>query len=88
VIVLVLMMPVLDGWGFRARQLAEAAWAVIPVVGLSAARHLNHHAGQLAAAAVIEKPSDLDLGGQRLTLVLGHQPPSLSRQGKCQALVE
>jgi CheY-like chemotaxis protein len=35
VILLDLMMPVMNGWEFRAAQLAEPAWAQIPVVALS-----------------------------------------------------
>ncbi|MCC6174808.1 MAG: response regulator [Chloroflexi bacterium] len=59
-ILLDLMMPVLDGWAFRARQLANGAWSAIPVVVLSAAYEAAHQAEMLAAAAVITKPFELD----------------------------
>ena len=57
VIVLDLMMPELDGWGFRARQLAIPAVSDVPVVILSAARELRVEA--LQPAATIPKPFDL-----------------------------
>jgi two-component system chemotaxis response regulator CheY len=61
VIVLDLMMPVLDGWRFRAeqRQLAPAL-ARIPVVILSGARDAATAATDLAAAALVVKPFELD----------------------------
>src|SRR4051794_25561713 len=36
VIVLDLMMPVMDGWTFRSRELSRPEWAAIPVIVLSA----------------------------------------------------
>jgi DNA-binding response OmpR family regulator len=57
VIVLDLMMPVMDGWQF-AKEL-RARDEDIPLVLLSAARDLDTHAKNLAAADVIEKPFDL-----------------------------
>ena len=54
VIVLDLMMPVMDGWSFRAEQRAMGgAAAAVPVVVLSGARELD-------AAAVLSKPFNLD----------------------------
>jgi CheY-like chemotaxis protein len=58
-IVLDLMMPDLDGWAFRAMQLAMPAVADVPVVVLSAVR--NVQVETLRAAAVLPKPFDLDL---------------------------
>ena len=57
VILLDLMMPVLDGWGFRARQLARADFADLPVIVLSAARDLRLET--LRPNAVIPKPFNL-----------------------------
>jgi CheY-like chemotaxis protein len=60
VIVLDLMMPVMDGWEFRARQLELDAAADVPVVVLSAANDLPRQGRMLGAAAVIEKPFELE----------------------------
>lgn len=58
VILLDLMMPVMDGWAFRAEQ--QRAGNTIPVVLLSAAGELERHKEALGAAAVVPKPFDLD----------------------------
>jgi CheY-like chemotaxis protein len=57
VIVLDLMMPELDGWGFRARQLAIPGMADVPVVIVSAVNGLPLES--LQPAAMIPKPFDL-----------------------------
>jgi CheY-like chemotaxis protein len=49
------MMPDLDGWAFRAEQLATPALADVPVIVLSAAR--NRQAEALGSAAVVAKPA-------------------------------
>jgi len=60
-IVLDLMMPVLDGWSFRAAQRRLPGRASrVPVVVLTGARDAGVQASALAAAAVISKPFDLD----------------------------
>jgi CheY-like chemotaxis protein len=59
VILLDLMMPVMDGWTFRAEQLADPDLAAIPVVILSAATDLGRWARELAVADVLAKPIDL-----------------------------
>ncbi len=59
-ILLDLMMPEMDGWTFRAEQLARAEIADIPVIVLSAARDLESWAATLAPAGVFSKPFDLD----------------------------
>lgn len=62
VIVLDLMMPVLDGWGFRVRQRAlSPELATTPVVILSGAREATAAASELQAAAVVVKPFVLDV---------------------------
>jgi two-component system, chemotaxis family, chemotaxis protein CheY len=61
VILLDLMMPVLDGWAFRAAQRRlEQPFAAVPVVVLSGAREANAAGAELDAAAVIVKPFALD----------------------------
>lgn len=54
-IVLDLMMPVMNGWQFRERQLADPAIAGIPVIVVSAA---NGH--ELKANAALAKPFEID----------------------------
>jgi DNA-binding response OmpR family regulator len=58
VILLDLMMPVMDGWAFRAEQ--KRSGSTVPVVLLSAAGELAGHQKTLDAAAVIAKPFDID----------------------------
>lgn len=61
VVLLDLMMPVLDGWGFRAhqRQLPPDL-AQIPVLVLSGARDARTAAADLGAAGVVTKPFEVD----------------------------
>jgi CheY-like chemotaxis protein len=58
VIVLDLMMPVMDGWEFRRRQLQDRRFARIPVVISTAVPESVTR--ELAPHAVIPKPCDLD----------------------------
>ena len=58
VILLDLMMPVMDGWAFRAEQ--QRSGSTVPIVLLSAAGELGRHKEALGAAAVIPKPFDID----------------------------
>jgi CheY-like chemotaxis protein len=61
VIVLDLMMPVMDGWAFRAAQRRlPAALAGVPVIVVSGARELRATAESFGAAAAIAKPFELD----------------------------
>jgi CheY-like chemotaxis protein len=57
VIVLDLMMPVMDGWQFRAEQKRDPAIADVPVVVVSAFGNLP----DMDVAAFIPKPCDLDV---------------------------
>ncbi len=59
-VILDLMMPDMDGWSFRAAQQRRSDVAAVPVIVLSAARHLAEHARALAATAVFAKPFELD----------------------------
>jgi len=55
-ILLDLMMPVMDGWEFRRRQLADTRSAEIPVVVLSALDQTR--AADIQGAAFLKKPLD------------------------------
>jgi CheY-like chemotaxis protein len=57
-IVFDLNMPVMDGWEFRRRQLADPRLADIPVIVLSGSGQLDNIIG-LRAAAVMRKPFSL-----------------------------
>ncbi|MDB4991642.1 MAG: hybrid sensor histidine kinase/response regulator [Myxococcaceae bacterium] len=54
VILLELLLPEMDGWEFRVRQLREAAWAHIPVVALSS--DTSAKARAIHADAFLAKP--------------------------------
>ncbi len=58
-ILLDLMMPVMDGWSFRAAQLADERLAKSPVVILSAATDVRRHAAQLRVDDFLVKPLDV-----------------------------
>lgn len=60
VILLDLMMPRLDGTGFRQRQLSDARIREIPVVVVSADRSAREKASAMAAAGCLLKPLDAD----------------------------
>jgi CheY-like chemotaxis protein len=60
VILLDLMMPVMNGWDFRAQQLKTPTLANIPVLLLSGATDVEQHAVTLGAAGFIAKPFRLD----------------------------
>jgi CheY-like chemotaxis protein len=57
-ILLDLMMPVMDGWEFRRRQMADPQIANIPVVVVSALSPVHYQ--EIAPAAVVPKPCDFD----------------------------
>src|SRR5919201_836869 len=56
IILLDLMMPVLDGWGFRAQQQQDPALAAIPVIVVSADGAVGQKAASLGAASYLQKP--------------------------------
>ena len=58
VILLDLMMPVMDGWEFRRRQINDATLSQIPVIVFSAAG--RDRIGQIDANEYLSKPVDLD----------------------------
>jgi CheY-like chemotaxis protein len=59
VILLDIMMPVMDGWQFRALQREDPELGSIPVVVLTAHADLQQ-ADEMAAAACLKKPVRLD----------------------------
>lgn len=59
VILLDLMMPVMDGYGFRAAQQADERIAAIPVIVLSAHANVEQAAEQMNAAGCLRKPVQL-----------------------------
>jgi CheY-like chemotaxis protein len=59
-ILLDLMMPVMDGWEFRRRMLADERLARVPTVLLTSAADPQDHAVNLNVADVMTKPIRLD----------------------------
>lgn len=59
-ILLDLMMPVLDGWGFRAAQKGDAELGSIPVVVLTAHASAQQTAQEMEAAGFLKKPVRLE----------------------------
>lgn len=59
-ILLDLMMPGMDGWEFRAAQLADPDLADIPVVMLTAATQHGARASELGIRHLLRKPVDID----------------------------
>ncbi len=54
VILLDLMMPKMNGWEFRAAQLADALLASVPVIVMTASRNMEEH--PIDASTVLLKP--------------------------------
>jgi CheY-like chemotaxis protein len=59
VILLDLMMPVMDGWAFRAEQLRDPTLAHIPVVLLTADGAAVEKAALMNVAGALRKPVEL-----------------------------
>jgi two-component system chemotaxis response regulator CheY len=59
-IVLDMAMPVMDGKGFRAAQLANPEWRGIPVLVLSATAAYLSDDSTIGAKAVLGKPFEVD----------------------------
>jgi CheY-like chemotaxis protein len=59
VIVLDLMMPVMDGWEFRAALQQDPRLARIPLIVLSAGNRLEQRTEVLGAAAFLPKPFEV-----------------------------
>lgn len=60
VILLDLMMPVMDGWGFRAQQEADPSISGIPVVVVTACPPQDPRLRALRPTALLLKPFNLD----------------------------
>ena len=71
-ILLDLMMPVMNGWQFRAEQLNDPRLAPVPVLVISADPHLQLKAEKLGVAGLLKKPISLD---DLLVAVKSHCPP-------------
>ena len=69
VILLDLMMPVMTGDEFRERQLADARFAHVPVICMTAAHDGKERAERLHADEYFQKPVDFE---QLLTAVRSH----------------
>jgi CheY-like chemotaxis protein len=59
-ILLDLMMPVMNGWQFRAEQLQNPRLASVPVLVISADPHVQPKAATLGVAGLLKKPVSLD----------------------------
>lgn len=55
-ILLDMMMPVMDGWAFRAEQKKDPLLSEIPVVIFSAQGRVKEMASQVSASAYLKKP--------------------------------
>jgi CheY-like chemotaxis protein len=73
-IVLDLTMPVMDGWAFRRAQHATLALREIPVLVITAGRGHYGRDAELAAAAILAKPFELDELIETVQLALGVRP--------------
>ncbi len=60
-ILLDLMMPVMNGWQFRAEQVRDPDLARIPAVVISGGDRIVEHSRTLGAADYLRKPIDLDV---------------------------
>jgi len=56
-----LMMPVMNGWQFRAEQTRDPLIADIPAVVISGGDRVAEHSKALGAADYLRKPIDLDV---------------------------
>ena len=77
-ILLDLMMPRVDGWEFRQRQLEADGLRGVPVILLSAARGLEEHVTTLRPAAAMPKPFNLATLLRTIEDVLATIPPQAS----------
>lgn len=76
-ILLDLMMPVMDGWEFRAAQLKEPDLRAIPVLVITAAHQHLEDGAALQATGFLRKPMELDdLVAMVQRLCLLPAPPS------------
>jgi len=74
-ILLDLMMPVLDGWGFMEALEKKPEYAGIPVAIITA---FSERANGIRSVALLQKPVELD---QLFELVRRYSPPQLKMTG-------
>jgi CheY-like chemotaxis protein len=72
-ILLDMMMPVMDGWGFRKSQPDGPAFVEIPVIVLTGDGRASSKAAAIGAAGYLKKPLDL---GDLLEAVARHCAPA------------
>lgn len=60
VILLDLMMPILDGFGFREQQLKDPKLAALPVILMTAHGKAQAHVEKIGAIALLRKPLDIE----------------------------
>jgi CheY-like chemotaxis protein len=78
IIVLDLMMPVMNGWAFRAEQRKIPGASKVPVIVLSARRPpFREVDGELQVAEILPKPFELD---SFLAAVSRHCPEALAKR--------
>lgn len=77
-ILLDLMMPTMNGVQFRDEMVKNPVWAEIPIVILSADADARFKAEVIKAAAVLEKPVELE---RLFQIVAGTIRPSASSHG-------
>jgi CheY-like chemotaxis protein len=70
-ILLDLMMPVMNGWVFREKLLADPALSSIPVIIFSGDHRALHEAPPPAVEAVFQKPVDLDVFIEAISRLVG-----------------
>jgi DNA-binding response OmpR family regulator len=75
-IVLDLMMPIMDGFAFRAEQLRRGLRVEVPVLVLSAVRDLDAAATRIDAAACLSKPFRLEEVLASVATLLDHRGPT------------
>jgi len=74
-ILLDMMMPEVDGWGFRVQQRTMPGLADVPVIVLSATRDLVEKARALEPAQIFAKPFDLDALLSTIDRMTAASPP-------------
>jgi len=60
-IILDLMMPVMNGWEFRAEQLRDASISKIPVIVVTGSTHSAERSAGLKSLELLAKPLNLEL---------------------------
>jgi serine/threonine-protein kinase RsbW len=77
VILLDLVMPILDGYAFRAEQLRDPELQDIPVVVCSAADDLGRRTASLRPAALLSKPFEFDRLAGAVGKLAGAEKPGV-----------